>query len=523
MRASVQDDRLRAADREPRAVVAEPQDAVPGRRRARCRRRSAAAPPDAASRVSTSLSVPSLSTNASVRPSGLRARPVSRSPSPRSTPIAAGLLSSAASRLLRVCGESSSATPWRASSSARSRSSSASACAPRRCAAAAVASARALPRWSSATSAGDHREDEQRGHAREHHAQAALRAPARAPAVVQERALGRVELGLVAGRPVERGGEARAAVQPAGIARVGVPRARGVAELAVQAPALRVLLEPGAQPRPFAQQRLVRDLDRAVGDRQQPAVGEPGDDLGDALARRARRARSGGARSRRSRPRRRGAAAACAPPPAAPDRARTNASSASRATAPWTPPLRAYAASRRRAPVALAPELEQRRGQQRQRARLALDVRQQRLDELRLDAQADPLRRALDRAPQLVARHRADEHVVGAEQARQLGVGGAAAVEVRAHGEHDDAAAVAIAGGAHERGDELVALRLVLARGEQLLELVDREHAAPLAREPPGRAAERAQRLLAGTDQRLRPVRRCRAGRRPRARAAARP
>ena len=90
------------------------------------------------------------------------------------------------------------------------------------------------------------------------------------------------------------------------------------------------------------------------------------------------------------------------------------------------------------APVALAPQLEQRGRQQRQGARLALDVGQQRLDELGLDGQADALRRPLDRAPQLLARHRADEHVVGAEQPRELRVGGAAAVEVGAHGEHDD-------------------------------------------------------------------------------------
>jgi hypothetical protein len=42
------------------------------------------------------LSVPPLSMKASVRSSGLRSSAMSRSPSPRSTPIAAGLLSSAA-------------------------------------------------------------------------------------------------------------------------------------------------------------------------------------------------------------------------------------------------------------------------------------------------------------------------------------------------------------------------------------------------------------------------------------------
>ena len=84
----------------------------------------------------------------------------------------------------------------------------------------------------------------------------------------------------MAGRPVERGGQARAAVEPARVARVGVPRPRGVAEPAMQAAALGVLGQPRAQPRPFAQQRLVRDLDGAVGDREQAAVGEPLDDLG---------------------------------------------------------------------------------------------------------------------------------------------------------------------------------------------------------------------------------------------------
>ena len=49
----------------------------------------------------------------------------------------------------------------------------------------------------------------------------------------------------------------------------------------VQAPTLDVVVQPVAQPRPFAQERLVRDLDGTVGDREQAAVGEPGDDLGD--------------------------------------------------------------------------------------------------------------------------------------------------------------------------------------------------------------------------------------------------
>jgi hypothetical protein len=85
----------------------------------------------------------------------------------------------------------------------------------------------------------------------------------------------------VLGAPFQGARQARSAVEPAGVARVRVPGARGVADLAVQAAALRVLVEPRAQARPFAQQRLVRDLDRALADREQAAVGEPRDELGD--------------------------------------------------------------------------------------------------------------------------------------------------------------------------------------------------------------------------------------------------
>ena len=85
------------------------------------------------------------------------------------------------------------------------------------------------------------------------------------------------------------------------------------------------------------------------------------------------------------------------------------------------------------------------------------------------------LRRQLDRPPQLVAPHRPDEDVVGGEQPRQLGVGGAAPVEVGADRQEHDRAPARVAGGRDERVDERVALLLVAARSEQLLELVDGE------------------------------------------------
>ena len=102
--------------------------------------------------------------------------------------------------------------------------------------------------------------------------QAALRgAPLAAAALVEEGALARGELGVVVGGPVERRRQARAAIELAGVAAAGLPFARGAAEVAVQPPALGVFLEPAAQARPLAQQRLVRDLDLAVADREQAA------------------------------------------------------------------------------------------------------------------------------------------------------------------------------------------------------------------------------------------------------------
>ena len=50
------------------------------------------------------------------------------------------------------------------------------------------------------------------------------------------------------------------------------PLARGCREVGVQTPPLPILLKPAPQPRPLAQQRLMRDLDRAIAHRQQTRV-----------------------------------------------------------------------------------------------------------------------------------------------------------------------------------------------------------------------------------------------------------
>ena len=121
------------------------------------------------------------------------------------------------------------------------------------------------------------------------------------------------------------------------------------------------------------------------------------------------------------------------------------------------------------------PELEQGSGQQRQRARLALDVVDQRVGQLRLDAQPHPAGGQLDGSPQLRGLHGPDQHLVSAQQLGEPRVGGEAPVEVGSQRDHDDCATVRIGGGAGKRVGEGGALGVGAAGGEQLLELIDGE------------------------------------------------
>ena len=117
----------------------------------------------------------------------------------------------------------------------------------------------------------------------------------------------------------------------------------------------------------------------------------------------------------------------------------------------------------------------------RQAARLAGDVADQRRRQVGLDPQARPARRQLDRPAPLIAAHRPDENLVGADEPGEVSVLGAAAVEVGPDCEHDDQALVGVAGTLDERVEERLPLGRVAAGGEYLLELVDREH-QPLVR-----------------------------------------
>jgi hypothetical protein len=156
------------------------------------------------------------------------------------------------------------------------------------------------------------------------------------------------------------------------------------------------------------------------------------------------------------------------------------------------------------AAIALAPLLEQRGRQQRQAARLVKHILDQGIRERRLHPEPDPPSGLDDRPPQLVAPHRADEHLVRADEPREPVVGTAMSVEVGADRDHDLHAAVAVLGERCERIQKPGPLTLVAADREDLLELVHDENRL-IAGLGQG-SLERRQRTRARAHHRLRPA-----------------
>ena len=204
-------------------------------------------------------------------------------------PSAAGLRCNTVSRLDRVSSRSCSSTPATACSSdcwsrgaATPSAPSRSASARSACASAAASASWAWPRWARLTrpaaiattrrtiGAGEQR---RAGGgwpaARARRSRSACAAPASTNA--RSTALSRT---CSASRELDRGGQPRAAQEVGGVAAAGVPLHGGVAQPPMGADRRAVLLEPAAQARPLADERLVRDLRGAVAERDQAGVRE---------------------------------------------------------------------------------------------------------------------------------------------------------------------------------------------------------------------------------------------------------
>jgi hypothetical protein len=294
---------------------------------------------------------------------------------------------------------------------------------------------------------------------------------------VEELALERVHVVRV--EELVRLGQAGAAVQRAIVALQALPLAGRVGQLPVQAQAGAVGVDPVAQPRPGADQRLVRHVDELLaavaGGGQQPGGDELIQHRRDALPRqladRRPPARVLGALARLGE-------AQQGPPGQLLLGRREPGDQLLRALGQRAAHAArlAVALEREHRPAAALPQLQQRVLQQRQRTRLGAGVLEDGVDQPLLELQPDPARRLLDRLAHRVAAHRADEHLPATDQLRELPVGRAALVEVRAHRHHDDARPAGRRRGVDQVREQGPPLGVVRAQREHLLELVDHQH-----------------------------------------------
>ena len=285
---------------------------------------------------------------------------------------------------------------------------------------------------------------------------------------LEKLALERIRLTGMGGGPVERGFEARAAVQLGGIAPGGVPVDRGGRDAVVEPATVAVLLQPAPQAGPLPQQRLVRDFGRAVarGDEtprdqrlEHVRISElderhtPADVVG-AFA---------GLGESQQEPPARALLVRCELPVGVLGEPGHRAADTAGVV---------IAGVGEDAAAAAHPGLQQRRGQQRERARLVGHVGGDRVGEPGFERQRRPAGWFLDRGVDLGVGHRSDEQLTLGEQPRERRVRGEAAVVVRPERDHDGGRAVGRGGGSNDRVEER-GLRVVVATGgEQLLQVV---------------------------------------------------
>jgi hypothetical protein len=239
-----------------------------------------------------------------------------------------------------------------------------------------------------------------------------------------------------------------------------------------------VLLHPAGEPFPPLEQRLVHELDCVVAGDEEPTLDKCREHARDALVLvgvelRARRPATG----------ERVAVTARDEPEQDPasdrsvggverleGRLRVPAHGAADAVSPF------IGGHRERRSVAVAPEFEECGLEEREAAGLAGDVVDERVDEGRLDLQANALGWSLDRAAKLRRAHRPEQGVVRSDEIGELSMRREAAEEVRTQREQDNPAPFRVPRRLHQRVDESPSFALTDRRGEKLFELVDGDH-----------------------------------------------
>ncbi len=222
----------------------------------------------------------------------------------------------------------------------------------------------------------------------------------------------------------------------------------------MQAQTIAILVEPRAQPRPVPDERLVRDLGRAVADGDEAGVGHRVEQLGDALV----------APERGELGQRRPAAGVLGPfsrfgqrEERAPrklllvgiERAvHVFCGRRHRGAHSARGPVRV---ERELPAVPILPRRAKCVGEQRQGAGLAQDLLDQHLDQARLDVQTRDLRRTGNGLAQLLLTHRAKQQLIRCDRPRQSWMLGAAPVVIGAQCDGDGSLAI------HERVEEPLA------------------------------------------------------------------
>ena len=151
--------------------------------------------------------------------------------------------------------------------------------------------------------------------------------------------------------------------------------------------------------------------------------------------------------------------------------------------------------------LALAPEIEESRREEWKPAWLSRNFVHERVHECRLDDEARPRCRPLDRPPQLARAHRPEQYVVLSNQIGELDVGRKTAEEVGPQREQDQHSTLGIPGLVDEHVDEGAPFTLEDAGGKELFELVDRERKTIAAVQLLERLRQLHRRPRAGPDQ----------------------
>nr|WP_125803447.1 hypothetical protein [Actinoplanes sp. ATCC 53533] len=288
----------------------------------------------------------------------------------------------------------------------------------------------------------------------------------------EEEALGLVE---PVGGPLLPGRQPAAAPQERVVAPVLLPLGGRLGQPAVGPQLLPVGGQPRAQPRPAADQHLVRDGHRVLGAGHQPGPGQLVEDAGGrrpAGQLRVRDVPAGvlGALAQGGQPQEdvlhdllAGWFQLAEDPFRRPGHGLGDAARLPVAGEGQQPAL------------AAVPGLQQRVRDQRQRAGLVGDVGQHRVHQRRLDPVAGPLGRAGDDGAQVGVVHRADQHLPVPQGRDQAGMPGAVRVEVRTHAEHDAGPVGAAGGDGQQAVQKQPPGAVVAAEREDLLELVDHD------------------------------------------------